>query len=582
MRAFQRTTLKVVLVLAPLMPTGCASWPHRHVASRGAEQRQVKLNTAQLEESRGHLEVAKTLYEEIRQQDPSNAECLHRLAVICTRMNQHNAAEVYFRQANALKPNDPEILADMGYAAFVNKKYAESEVFLEESVRIRDGDRRAITNLAIVRAWLGKDDASLETFRRVSSEGEAIRNLAAIQVARGDKEKARKNYDLAQHSDGKHPNNTNAVAQTGMNDKARHQVSDVPPPPAPLTPLADSSTQTATPTWQATSAPQAPLPPLPVISPNGPSVLTATTIPAAPEVLPTPDSIATPAAIAAPAPVHVSATLTAAASSCASAAIPPAPASANGPAAPLPPATTETSKTTPSANDAPVQSPVKDDYSTSLPAADDATASAAPQANESDPAGQLSEPLPPLDEEVLFEPVIADEPGSAPVPTEAPEPDGTGTSPKLEIKQPSPWRKTESFRPENSKDKPVPLHEWITQKPTASPQADDQDSNIWGVCLVTLLEENRLVSGGAEYSMEYQSQQYRFSSEEALVKFRAAPHMYAPAAGGLDVVAVKNGKSIVKGSLNCALWYHRKLYLFSSAEHAEEFRRHPEKYVAAN
>ena len=159
------------------MPLGGAATPQPSTSEN-------KLNLARLEESRGNFDNARKIYAELHQKEPTNAVSVHRLAVICLHLNQQEEADFYFRKAYALDSTNAELLADMGFAAFQKKDYAKSEEYLEQAARLDGTNSRTIENLAIARAWRGKDDASLTAFRQVHDEAEAVRRLNAIQVAR--------------------------------------------------------------------------------------------------------------------------------------------------------------------------------------------------------------------------------------------------------------------------------------------------------------------------------------------------------------------------------------------------------------
>ena len=76
----------------------------------------------------------------------------------------------------------------------------------------------------------------------------------------------------------------------------------------------------------------------------------------------------------------------------------------------------------------------------------------------------------------------------------------------------------------------------------------------------------------SEFRVEYRSHVYEFSSSEAKQKFAAAPERYTASASGLDVVAINQGTTIALGSLEHALWFRHKLYLFLNEQNKEQFR----------
>lgn len=98
-------------------------------------------------------------------------------------------------------------------------------------------------------------------------------------------------------------------------------------------------------------------------------------------------------------------------------------------------------------------------------------------------------------------------------------------------------------------------------------------------CPVALRDEQSLVDALPLYTAEYQSQKYQFSSEAAQKKFVAQPERYLPAAGGLDVVAVSQGTAVAQGSLEHALWFRHKLYLFLTRENLEIFRTQARQFA---
>lgn len=104
-------------------------------------------------------------------------------------------------------------------------------------------------------------------------------------------------------------------------------------------------------------------------------------------------------------------------------------------------------------------------------------------------------------------------------------------------------------------------------------------SGFMGFCPVALRDETRLLDTQPQFTAEYQSQSYQFSSEAAQKKFEANPERYLAAAGGLDVVAVSQGTAVAQGSLEHALWFRHKLYLFLNAENRELFRQQARQFA---
>ncbi|MFN0198790.1 MAG: hypothetical protein ACKVT0_18740 [Planctomycetaceae bacterium] len=99
-----------------------------------------------------------------------------------------------------------------------------------------------------------------------------------------------------------------------------------------------------------------------------------------------------------------------------------------------------------------------------------------------------------------------------------------------------------------------------------------------GFCPVTLKNDRELHDAKAEFNSIFQGVVYGFSSAEAKDEFDRHPEQYAPMSQGHDVV-LKASEIAAPGSLDYALWFKDRLYLFSSPETLDEFSQSPEQYV---
>lgn len=100
-----------------------------------------------------------------------------------------------------------------------------------------------------------------------------------------------------------------------------------------------------------------------------------------------------------------------------------------------------------------------------------------------------------------------------------------------------------------------------------------------GFCPVTLRNSRRLVEAKLEYSSEYAGQSYQFATAEAKAEFDAAPDRFVPAKGGRDVVQASAASEAQEGSLDHAVWYRGKLYLFATPATREQFVVEPAKFA---
>jgi|GEM_PF-6185557 Tfp pilus assembly protein PilF/YHS domain-containing protein len=522
MNFVHRAALNVVLAIVPAMVTGCVSISAPSRCPNPTPVCNDTLISAQMAESRGNLAQAKRLYEEVYQKDPRNTECLHRLGVVCTKLNQFERAEVYYRQAYKVNPNNSELLTDMGYSAFMRKDLEQAESFLQQSYQLNSKDPRTIANLAIALAWRGKDDASYAMFRQLNSESDSRQRLNEIQVARAGKNPGRTNIGATKDNEiaiRQAPNLTVQATSYGGPSSANSGATamiELPAPAATEMPV-ESSIPSAEPGIYVESYTLPAIPPanitvaapieFPSPLPPEPEVLTVETIDLP---SPLPDAMVVDAVLSIPAELPTPS-------------IPPLP---------IPPIDNRVTFSAPSITAPPELPAVKETVDNIVPRS--------------------------IDEPRVMEV------------RKTPKPN-----------PPTAWRKSQTGPSESVENVPSKAAEPPIQQTSGGNEPSELKPCTHGICLVTLFEEMRPVPGMAQYEAEYLSQKFRFSSENALEKFRMNPRKYIPAADGVDVVSLKNDEGARQGSYNFALRFQHKFYLFASRQNAEEFRRDPFKYVSA-
>jgi YHS domain-containing protein len=100
-----------------------------------------------------------------------------------------------------------------------------------------------------------------------------------------------------------------------------------------------------------------------------------------------------------------------------------------------------------------------------------------------------------------------------------------------------------------------------------------------GFCPVMLRDYRELADAKLEHSAIYQGNQYWFSSAEARQAFITNPGAYVPASGGIDVVLFQQSGRQELGSLDYAVWYRSRLYLFTSELTKAEFVASPRTHA---
>ncbi|VAX38766.1 hypothetical protein MNBD_PLANCTO02-618 [hydrothermal vent metagenome] len=107
-------------------------------------------------------------------------------------------------------------------------------------------------------------------------------------------------------------------------------------------------------------------------------------------------------------------------------------------------------------------------------------------------------------------------------------------------------------------------------------------SGLKGFCIVTLRDKRQLVDAKEEFRSTYQGKAYIFSSKAAQKTFENNPGLYAPVKGGQDTISLASAEEAEEGSLDFAVWYKGRLYLFSNQDNLQIFVQNPGNYRQTN
>lgn len=147
-----------------------------------------------MEES-GNLSEAEAAYRNALTKDPKRADAEQRLAILADQRGDQAAAERHFERALKLEPNNPEILCDRGYNLYLQRRWVEAEACLRKALAADPRHARGHSNLGLVLAQQGDDEAALAQFLKAGCDpAEARSNLALTQAMRGRFDDARKTY----------------------------------------------------------------------------------------------------------------------------------------------------------------------------------------------------------------------------------------------------------------------------------------------------------------------------------------------------------------------------------------------------
>jgi tetratricopeptide (TPR) repeat protein len=461
MAGLQRTSVALVVALIPWLTTGCGGAGSRVASWRrpSADFQEHAWTQAQHLEKEGRLAEARQLFAHLHRTKPQSAPYAHRLGVVSMLLGEHEQAAAAFQSAQALDPNNPELLADAGHAACLRQEYAEAEQLLRASLALQADYPRAKTHLALAVGLLGRDDECEALLREVHGDKEVdiLCSLADVKAHRGDAAAAAELYRRALAVDPNAKKAAHALAELKAEDQPTVKQAAIA---APAESTSDEDVSLALETRVDAEEPEA----------ETDEILTDWT-------------------------------------------------------------EDDTAGELAEGN---VREFPDDAVLDVEPAESDAAESSAPvQVVTSDDSPTATLDAPVADEAEEFSEI---------------------------------WDEGLSTEPDQSPLESLP--ELMSRIAARSGQ-----SGLMGFCPVTLRDEQRLADAQPQFTAEHQSQKYQFRSEAAKQKFEADPERYLPAAGGLDVVAVSQGTAVAQGSLEHALWFRHKLYLFLNAENRELFRQ---------
>lgn len=257
------------LILAMAAPAGCGQLrPQRRddrrvdILNTGPSPKLNKRQSADVEiavgrslEEAGNLTEAEAAYRGALSKNPKRADAEARLAILADERGDQAEAERRFERALKLDPKNPEILCDRGYNLYLQRRWGEAEETLRKALAVDPRHARSRSNLGLVFAQQGDDNAALAEFIKAGCDpADARSNLALTQAMSGRLDEARKTYaealaakpELAAARDGLravnlaaagNQNNGSVIADVANRprnlDPEVVRTSMPPPPPAP-------------------------------------------------------------------------------------------------------------------------------------------------------------------------------------------------------------------------------------------------------------------------------------------------------------------------------------------------------------
>ena len=189
------------------------------------------LASARQLEQLGRYAEAQRAYLAVLQRHPQHVECMHRLAVVCTRLNDYDAARAYFDRGLQIAPGNVSMLTDAGYARFLAGEHRQAEKLLRRATELAPQDVRATNNLAVVVGVSGRFDDALALFWQVNPHAAAWTNLAHVYQLRNEPEQALTCYQRARELDSSILVPEELLAQTAPPESDSID-SELPPAPS--------------------------------------------------------------------------------------------------------------------------------------------------------------------------------------------------------------------------------------------------------------------------------------------------------------------------------------------------------------
>jgi Flp pilus assembly protein TadD len=143
-------------------------------ANQLADQRGLQAMAAK------QLADAELNFESALRLDRNNATAFQLLGQIGDLTGNFKDAEHYYLQALTQRPNDPDLLSDMGYSYMQQGRFREAKNKLFESLRLAPNHRMAKINIAAVFAYEGDQQKAMAYLRQVGTPQEAQQIMANL------------------------------------------------------------------------------------------------------------------------------------------------------------------------------------------------------------------------------------------------------------------------------------------------------------------------------------------------------------------------------------------------------------------
>lgn len=112
------------------------------------------------------------------------------LGIIANLQGNPAKAISFFKKADEILPNSPELLNNIGFALYSDNQMEEAASFYVKALQINSGYKKAIYNYALLQARTNNYEQAYINFAKVSSPAEAYNNTGYIAMMNGNYEEA--------------------------------------------------------------------------------------------------------------------------------------------------------------------------------------------------------------------------------------------------------------------------------------------------------------------------------------------------------------------------------------------------------
>ncbi|MCI0734600.1 MAG: tetratricopeptide repeat protein [Methylococcaceae bacterium] len=190
----------------------------------GPQNTGVLLEMADAYHSLGKPELVEVCYQMILKYDPANLDVLERYGLLMIKRNKpreaeellgkasvlgtqswkaynglgilsdmnhkHIEARNFYDLADAVDPNNPEVLNNKGYSLYMDDRLDEARDYFLNALRINPGFKKAVYNYALLKGRQRRYQDALAVFSRTLKAPEANNNTGYIALRNGDFEEA--------------------------------------------------------------------------------------------------------------------------------------------------------------------------------------------------------------------------------------------------------------------------------------------------------------------------------------------------------------------------------------------------------